>query len=277
MSTEIIRYPHELERYNIGVVRGFTDEVRTMAQDVVETMTANDLKALSAVQIGHPWQILAVKDGEKTRVLINPRVIRHGEKFISQEQTDYFPDHTFHISRYGMISVVYEDPDGTSHSWIIEDPDLAATVQRKIDYVFGSTPLDRLTPDRRQAALGAIAGTTDGEVYDPGEVCPAFSKREYFISAANKLLFLMGFSLLTPLFGFSSSTINTIFWADVVMFPLIIAIMIGYYLYAQQEAKVYTQCSSCQTASQIGVAGKRIVIALGLLIAAGVILKWLAT
>ena len=276
MVKDIIRYPYELERYNIGVVRGFTGEVRTMAGDLVETMDANGLDALSAVQIGYPWQIIAVRDGEATRVLINPRIIRHGEKYVARETTDYFPDYTFQVSRYDMISVVYEDPDGQTHSWIIEDPAMAATVQRKIDYVFGSTPLDRLKPEHRQAALRAIADGIDGDVYDPGEVCPAFSKREYFISAANKLLFLMALSLFSPLFSFSAETLNTIFWTDVVFFPLIVAIMIGYYLYAQHEARVYAQCSSCQTASQIGVAGKRVVLALVLLIASGVVLKWLA-
>jgi len=276
MSQNPIRYPEELERYNIGIIRSVTDEVRAKAEELVAVMKTHNLTALSAVQIGYPWQMLAVKDGETYRVLTNPRIIRHENKMPTEEQTDYFPGHTFHLERFGMISLVYDDLEGVSQTWIVDDPDLAATLQRKIDYIFGSTPLDRLKPQQREAVLTAIAGDTDGEVYDPGEVCPTFSKREYFISAANKILFVMALSLLTPLFGPSASTLNTIFRADMIAFPMVAAIMVGYYLYAQHEAKIYTQCSSCQTASQIGVAGKRVVLAFVLALLAGVVLKVIA-
>jgi len=276
MSQMTIRYPEELERYNIGIIRSFTDEVRAKAEELVAIMKTQNLAALSAVQIGYPWQMLAVKEAESYRVLLNPRIIRHENNITTEEQTDYFPGHTFRLRRFGMISLVYDDLNGEAQTWIVDDPALAVTLQRKIDYIFGSTPLDRLKPKEREAALAAIAGDTDGEIYDPGEVCPTFSKREYFISAANKILFLMALSLLTPLFGLNASTLNTIFRADMIAFPLVTAIMVGYYLYAQHEAKIYTQCSSCQTASQIGVAGKRIVLALVLALLAGVVLKVIA-
>jgi len=276
VSQTPIRYPEELERYNVGIIRSFTDEVRAKAEELVAVMKANNLSALSAVQIGYPWQMLAIQDGETYRVLTNPRIIRHENKMPTEEKTDYFPDYTFHLERFGMISLMYDDLNGEAQTWIVDDQDQAITLQRKIDYVFGSTPLDRLKPQHREAALAAITGEADGEVYDPGEVCPTFSKREYFISAANKILFLMAVSLLTPFFGLSPATLDIIFWADMIAFPVVTLIMVGYYLYAQHEAKVYSQCSSCQTASQIGVAGKRALLALALAIVAGVVLKVIA-
>ncbi len=267
---ELIQYPDELERLNIGVVRGFDETVKLMADELVEKIKQHNLTGLSAVQIGYPWQIIAVRTDEGIRVLVNPRVIRHENLLESQEQTSYFPDYTFRLKRYGLVSLIYEDIKGESHTWIVEDPELAATIQRKIDYVFGSTPLDRLKPDLRQAALDAIAGGAEGEIVDPGEVCPIYSPKDYMRSFADKLIVLSGLSLLTPLFGWSASTLSKIALFSKIALPVVVLLMIAYYLYGQYEAKKYTQCTSCQTANLIGIAGKRLIAAV--VLAIGVIL-----
>jgi len=89
------------------------------------------------------------------------------------------------------------------------------------------------------------------------DICPTFSKKDYFVSFSDKLLFFMGLSLLTPLFHFSKNTIENIYTYDKIAFPAVILLMIGFFFYAQYEAKKYKQCSSCQIGNNIGVIVKR--------------------
>jgi hypothetical protein len=93
------------------------------------------------------------------------------------------------------------------------------------------------------------------------DVCPTFSNKDYFVSFTDKLLVLMGGSLLTPLFGLKEETMQTIYTIDKFLFPTIIVLMISFFFYAQYEAKKYSQCSSCQIGNNIGVMVKRSVAA----------------
>jgi len=71
----------------------------------------------------------------------------------------------------------------------------------------------------------------------------------------------MGLSLLTPLFKFEKSTVEHIYTFDKIAFPLVLALMAGFFLYAFYESKKYKQCSSCQVGNNIGVVIKRSIAA----------------
>jgi hypothetical protein len=104
------------------------------------------------------------------------------------------------------------------------------------------------------------------------EVCPTFSRKDYFVSFTDKLLIVMGLTLLSPLFNLSKQTISTLYTLDKFLLPLIIVLMIGFFFYAQYEAKKYSQCSSCQIGNNIGVIIKRTVVGIALAIGAFFIL-----
>ncbi len=72
----------------------------------------------------------------------------------------------------------------------------------------------------------------------------------------------MGLSLWTPLFGWSKESLSKIYTFDKFAFPIILILMIIYFIYAQFEAKKYKQCSSCQIGNQIGIIFKRVILAL---------------
>jgi hypothetical protein len=126
--------------------------------------------------------------------------------------------------------------------------------------------LDRLDKKQRQRILDALEGK--GLMPQTGDVCPTFSKKDYFVSFSDKLLFFMGLSLLTPLFNFEKSTVEKIYMFDKIAFPTVIALMVGFFFYAQYEAKKYKQCSSCQVGNNIGVMVKRGIAAIAFAIGA---------
>jgi len=153
---------------------------------------------------------------------------------------------------------VYEDRNAKVHYQDIDDPKLAATLQRKIDYTFGGNLLDRVDKNKREKIIEALAGKGLMPLAD--DVCPTFSNKDYLVSFTDKLLILMGLSLLTPLFNFEKETIETIYAIDKFLFPTIIVLMIAFFFYAQYEARKYKQCSSCQIGNNIGVIIKRVTI-----------------
>ena len=264
MVKELVVYPDD-RILSCSDVRDFKDEsLPKLLQDMKDTMEANKLNALSAIQVAHPFYIIVIKkeNGEYWE-LINPRIIGKEGNFTHTEQTSYFPDIDITVTRYESIQLIYEDRDGKTHGQKIEDRELAATIQRKMDFLAGGTPLDRVDKAYREKVLEALAGK--GLMPCAGDVCPTFSRKDYIISFLDKVLFFMGLSLLTPLFvkffSWSNETVSKIYAFDKYAYIASIILLIVFFVYAQYEAKKYKQCSSCQIGNQIGIMVKRFAIA----------------
>jgi len=270
MVKELVVYPDD-RILACTDVRDFKDEsLPRLIQDMKDTMEANGLEALAAIQVAHPFNIVIIKQKDGSYLeLINPRIIKKEGMFDNKERTAYYPDIELTVPRYEKISLVYETPTGEARSMKVEDPWLSTTIQRKIDYLFGGTPLDKVDKRYREQVLEALAGK--GMIPESVDVCPTFSRKDYITSFVDKILFFMGLSLLAPplakWFGWSRETLAKIYTFDKIAFPLVIVLMIAYFIYAQYEAKKYKQCSSCQIGNQIGIIAKRvgaaIVLALG--------------
>ena len=250
-------YPDDSINILSGPMRGRGETLDNILEDMIDTMKANSLDALSAIQIGYPYQVMVIKDGDEYREYLNPRMINNSEPFESIERSVYFKDHDFGVTRYKNISVVYEDKNGDSQVQKITDSEKSATFQRKLDYLFNASLLDRQKPARREQAISALAGK--GMMPDNSDAfCPTESKRDYFVSVADKLLIFMGISLLLPLFGISESTLQSWYSYDKFAFVAVILLMIGFFIYAWFEAKKFKQCTSCQVGNNIGVVVKRL-------------------
>jgi peptide deformylase len=259
-------YPDESININAGPVRGVGESYQQMVEDLVDTMKEHDLKGLSAIQIGYPYQLMVIKENGEYIPYANPRIITQNEPFDSAEESVYFKNHPITVKRYQQLSIVYEDEKGDMKTKKIDNKEEASLFQRKLDYLFNGTLLDRLLPPQREQAIKALAGK--GEMpTNTDAFCPPFSKKEYFVSVTDKLLFFMFVSLLLPLFGISEETLSSWYTYDKFAFPAVVVIMIGFFFYAQHEAKQFKQCTSCQVGNNIGVVVKRVV--LGILLGVG--------
>ncbi|WP_292663448.1 peptide deformylase, partial [Nitratifractor sp.] len=175
MVKELVVYPDD-RILSCADVRDFKDEsLPRLLGDIEETMEANGLKALTAMQVAHPFNIVVIKkeDGSYWE-LINPRILKKEGRFEHKETTSYYPDIEITVPRYEKISLLYEDRDGKPHSIKIEDRELAALIQQQMDFLAGGTPLDRVDKNYREKVLEALAGK--GLVPMTGDVCPTFSR-----------------------------------------------------------------------------------------------------
>lgn len=270
MVQKLVIYPDERVSIACTDVRSFNQTLWDVIEDIRDTMIEHDLDALAAIQIAYPYNIILIKekDGSYSEY-INPRIIGSYGEFNSEETTVYYPGITQTVPRAERIKVVYEDRHGKSHHIDIEDKEYAATFQRKADYLYGGTFLDKVSKEHRERVLDALA--SDGLIPEV-EVCPTFSRKDYFVSFTDKLLFAMGLTLLAPLFGLSKDTISALYTLDKFLLPIVFLLMIIFFFYAQHEAKKYSQCSSCQIGNNIGVIVKRSVVAVALAIGAYFIL-----
>jgi len=265
MVQPLKQYPDTSININAGPIRGFGENYQKLLTDMIDTMKAHKLHELSAIQIGQAYQLMVLKEGEHYVPYANPRIITQSDPFESTETSSYFKNHPITVKRYATLSIVYEDDKGTMCHKRITDPKEAARFQRKVDYLFNATLLDRLPPHQRKQATQALAGK--GEMPKLSDaLCPPSSKKEYFISVADKLLLLVLISLFLPLFNLSKETLRAWYTYDKIALPMVLLLMGGFFWYANHEAKKYKQCSSCQVGNNIGVVLKRIsaVILLGI-------------
>lgn len=258
MVQKLVIYPDDRVNCTSTDVRTFNETLSNVIEDMRDTMEENNIEAMAAMQIAYPYNIILIKKGDGYHEYINPRILTNTDTFYSTESSIYYPEVAVTVERYGKIKLIYEDRTGKQQHSDIQDQNLAATLQRKIDYTFGGNLLDRVDKNKREKIIEALAGK--GLIPQVDDVCPTFSKKDYFVSFTDKLLGLMGISLLSPLFGFNGETLQTIYGLDKFIFPMIIILMISFFFYAQYEAKKYSQCSSCQIGNNIGVIVKRITI-----------------
>ncbi len=261
MSTkkDLLVYPDERINIPSTDVRHFDERLKDVIEMMREVMEENGAEGLAAIQTGYPYNIVLAKDDDGNLLeLINPRILKSEGRVVAKEKTLYYPDIEIDVPRYETILLVYEDRFGTQHHMEAKGR-LARVLQRKIDYTFGGTFLSKVKKEVREAVEKALA---DKGLVPEIELCPTTSKRVYFLSVADKLLFLMFLTLFGKLFGASPETLGTFFTFDKIAGFAVVALMIGYFLYGRWEARRYTSCTSCQVGNMLGSMAKRLVAAL---------------
>jgi len=268
MVQQLLKYPDSRIRLISGNVRFFNETLHDIIEDMTDTMKAEGLDALSAIQIGIQYNVIVLKEGADYVPYINARFLKERGRSVAVERSTYY-DFTAEVERAAALTVVYEDAEGKMHSRDVEGAP-ARTFQHQLDYAFGSTFVDRV-PKAVRAQIDAYL--EQGLVKDsrvPGEksaTCPTVFVRDYIKRAYR---YLMGAVLLTFLLPFFASdpTVAAVADIDLAALPLILLLIVAYFFYAEYEAKKYKQCTSCQTGNIIGTA----LIGLGqlLLLGAGV-------
>jgi peptide deformylase len=264
MIKELKRYPDESVNVNAGPIRGFGKKYQELVKDLIDTAKYHKLDALSAIQIGEAYQLFIIKENDEYIPYANARIIRQSNPFNSSEECSYFFNKAITVSRYQDLSIVHDTKDGQVTK-IIDNKKEASTFARMVDWTFNTSLLDRLHPSQRKQAIKALAG--EGHMPDiNAAICPTNSKKDYFISVVDKLMFFMFISLFLPLFNISKETIKSWYIYDKYATLGVIVLLIGFFFYAQYEAKKYRQCTSCQIANQIGIIIKRVIVLIPLAI-----------
>lgn len=250
MVKELVVYPDERIRVTSADVRTFDEKLFELIDNMKDTMEANGLREIAAIQIAVPATVVLLKENDTLLELINPRIIGSEGQIESEEQTAYFPDITAVVSRYDKIKLVYQDREGKQHGMDV-DGELSCRIQRKIDLTFGGTVMEKLDRKGRADVEKKLDVGWGSHV---GESCPTIFKRDYIAQMIRTLTFLFFVSLFTPFFTDSSETVASLYSYHKIGFGIISFLILVYFFYAQYETRQYASCTSCQTGNIFGTA-----------------------
>ena len=247
MIKEITKYPTTPSLEFGANVRHFNEELFNIIQDLKDTMAENNLDALAAFQIASPLSVIVLKDNEEFIEIVNPRILTREGSVTPTETTAYFPDLSAKTKRYKKIKVMYEDTTG-EQQFLEADGDLSITIQRKIDYLYGSNFRVRLNEEERELFDNKLEFGTDAITQND---CPTVFKRDRLLQLF-KYTFVM--ALLATVLSFFLSEENLATLTNIENYTMIFLfiLIIVYFFYAQYEGKEYKHCTSCQIGNIIG-------------------------
>ncbi len=157
MKRPILIHPDPRLKKLCAPVPDLSDELRVLADDMLETMYDAPGIGLAAPQIGVLERLIVLDcarpdDGETPRplVMFNPKVIASSdERNVYEEGCLSIPEQYAEVERPKLVEVEWLDRDGKLHK---EEFDglWATCVQHEIDHLDGKLFIDYLKPLKRQ-------------------------------------------------------------------------------------------------------------------------------
>jgi peptide deformylase len=150
----IITLPDPILRQSSARVERVDDELRRLADDMLETMYDAPGVGLAAVQVGVPRRLIVIdtsgKDEEPNPlVLINPEILTLGSEMrVYEEGCLSIPDVRVEIERPATLRVRYLDREGKPQELDAEGL-MATAIQHEIDHLNGRLIIDFLSRLKR--------------------------------------------------------------------------------------------------------------------------------
>ncbi|UWQ17416.1 peptide deformylase [Jannaschia sp. M317] len=156
MKRPILIHPDPRLKQVAKPVADLSDDLRTLADDMLETMYDAPGIGLAAPQLGLAHRLIVLdcikEEGEAPRPLImfNPEVIAASdETSVYEEGCLSIPDQYGEVTRPAEVTVRWIDRDGAEQTETM-DGLWATCVQHEIDHLEGKLFIDYLKPLRRQ-------------------------------------------------------------------------------------------------------------------------------
>ena len=154
----LVLLPDPILRTTSKEVERVDDDVRRLADDMLETMYDAPGIGLAAVQIGVPRRLLVIdcskEEEEKApMVFINPRIVdRSKERNVYEEGCLSIPDYYAEVERPAEVTVDYIDRDGKERQ-VKADGLLATCLQHEIDHLNGVLFIDHISRLKREMVV----------------------------------------------------------------------------------------------------------------------------
>ena len=156
MKRNILIHPDPRLKKVCAPVADITDDLRKLADDMLETMYDAPGIGLAAPQIGVLDRLIVVdcvkKEGEAPRplVMFNPEVIASSDETnVYEEGCLSIPEQYAEVTRPKTVDVTWLDRDGNLQQETFDDL-WATCVQHEIDHLNGKLFIDYLKPLKRQ-------------------------------------------------------------------------------------------------------------------------------
>lgn len=149
-------YPDPVLRERCAEVEVFDDELRKLAQDMVETMHAAPGVGLAAPQVGVSRRLAVVdvsvgQEPEALKILVNPEIVESDGKEVDTEGCLSIPGYSDRVQRPTRVEVVARDLDGKEIRLEAEEFE-ARALCHEIDHLEGILFVDHLRGLRRDRA-----------------------------------------------------------------------------------------------------------------------------
>ncbi len=148
---EILTYPDKRLRQVAEPVTEFNDRLRTLSEDMAETMYDAPGIGLAAIQVDVTQRLVVMDISEEKnqlRVLVNPEIVKQEGSVITQEGCLSVPEIYADVERAEKITMRAQDINGKPFE-IEADELLAVCIQHEIDHLNGTVFVDHLSRIRR--------------------------------------------------------------------------------------------------------------------------------
>ena len=152
----IVKFPEPVLKQEAEPIAEITDEVRRLAEDMIETMYEAPGAGLAAPQVGKSCRliVLDVSDEEDIKALavINPEIVDAMGEIIFDEACLSVIDYSAKVHRAEEVTVRGRDLDGRPLE-IKADGRMAVVFQHEIDHLNGVLFIDRISRLKRDMYL----------------------------------------------------------------------------------------------------------------------------
>jgi peptide deformylase len=153
---EVLKFPDKRLREVSKPITEVTDEIRSLAQEMLDVMYDEPGIGLAAPQVGEPIRLVVVdtewteEDSEKNPlVLINPEIAERDGKITWTEGCLSVPDFTADVERAARVKLLAQGLDGEAIT--IEAEELQAVCfQHEIDHLDGVLFIDHISRLKRE-------------------------------------------------------------------------------------------------------------------------------
>ena len=148
----ILEFPDPRLRKTASPISNIDDNLRTLIDDMFETMYAAPGIGLAATQVNvHKRLLIADVSADQTEphAFINPEIIEKDGEIVTEEGCLSVPGYYEEVQRAEHIRVRFENRDGEQVEMEVEGL-LAVCVQHEVDHLDGKLFVDYLSEAKRQ-------------------------------------------------------------------------------------------------------------------------------
>ncbi|HOI55454.1 MAG TPA: peptide deformylase [Phycisphaerae bacterium] len=149
----IVTYPSDVLSQRAEKVTAFDESLRTIAQQMFQTMVDGQGVGLAAPQVGLSIQLCVIhipEDPHGEVALVNPEIVHAEGRQTGEEGCLSFPGIFIDVQRAMRVRVRYQDLDGQPQE-IEGEGLLARALQHEIDHLNGVLLVNKMTTIQRLA------------------------------------------------------------------------------------------------------------------------------
>ncbi|WP_300675130.1 peptide deformylase [Desulfoluna sp.] len=153
---DIVTYPAKSLAEPSEKITEIDDTIKTLIENMAETMFEAPGAGLAAVQVGVNKQLIVVNttEGDEAEnsymALINPEIVESDGEFISEDEGCLsVPELRATVKRFNRVKVTALDPDGNAVE-LNEEGFPAVVLQHEIDHLNGILFLNRISSLKRE-------------------------------------------------------------------------------------------------------------------------------